>query len=181
MSAAGEAPVPVIGIGSPFGADRAGWEVVDLLAREGAAGLSPLRCASPAGELLGMLRGTDRAVLVDAVVSGAPPGTVGRWEGRGVLEPRSALSSHGLDVAAVLALGDALGELPATLVLYGIEVDPRTCAAGAPAVADLAMANRAVADRAVPHQAIAEAAARIRAEIDPAAARPPELTKESST
>jgi hydrogenase maturation protease len=150
------APVRVVGIGSAWGADRVGWDVAERLAAALPPDLEVARCDSPAA-LLGLLEGAQRAVLVDAVVTGAAPGTVGRWAGREVLEPRAAWSSHGLDVAGMLALGEALGALPAELVLYGIEVDPQACAPGQ--------------DAGALETSVAEAAARIRAEL--AAAQAP--------
>jgi hydrogenase maturation protease len=113
----------VIGVGSPFGDDTVGWAVLEALeAHPLPAGVELVRCGPPAAGLLGLLRGAREAVLVDAVDTGEPPGTLRCWEGAEVLEARSALSSHGLDLAAVLALGQALGELPSRLRLYGVAI-----------------------------------------------------------
>ena len=61
--------------------------------------------------------------LVDAISSGAPPGTVRRFNARCEPLPRAFfhLSSHGTSVADAVALGKALRRLPPRLVIYGIE------------------------------------------------------------
>jgi hydrogenase maturation protease len=66
---------------------------------------------------------SDRVVLVDAVRTGAPPGTVHRWDGEAVgrLEPRPEVSSHGLGLDTTVRLATALGRCPRRLQLLGIE------------------------------------------------------------
>ncbi len=124
----------MLGVGSPHGADRIGWEVVAALeAHHRAPALSGdellMRCIHT-GELAACLtQDFDRVVVIDAVHSGVAPGTVQRWE-----LPRDAaalgatqfgvLSTHGLGLLDALALARNLQCLPEPLVLYGIEVDP---------------------------------------------------------
>jgi hydrogenase maturation protease len=60
-------------------------------------------------------------VIVDAMVSGAPAGTV-RWLGVDELGvARASLSSHGVGLAEGLALAGRLGRLPARLRVIGVE------------------------------------------------------------
>ncbi len=130
----------VVGIGSPHGDDQAGWRVIDVL--EG-AGLPPHvgleRCPVPATRLLGLMAGVPRVLLVDAVESERPPGTLTTWQGSEIRQAGAGVSCHGLDLATVLALGETLGLLPAELTLLGIGVEPAACGAGSeplsPAVA----------------------------------------------
>ena len=122
-----DAAVRIVGLGSPHGDDRAGWEAVAALA---AASLPPrleLRtCATPATDLIPALRGATRAVLVDAV-AGAPTGTVLRG-GRGHLAAgRAALSSHGVTIDTLLDLAEVCGALPAELVWVGVTIDAKRC------------------------------------------------------
>lgn len=65
----------------------------------------------------------DRVVLVDAVRTGAPPGTVHRWTAPELLRPGSASGGdgHGLGLVATLALAQALGRLPGDVVVVGVE------------------------------------------------------------
>ena len=67
--------------------------------------------------------GCDRVVVVDAVVSGAPAGTVHRLDGRRLSEAgdfRSA-SSHALGLREAIQLAETLGRLPGKLDIIGIE------------------------------------------------------------
>jgi hydrogenase maturation protease len=62
-------------------------------------------------------------VLIDAVRSGAPPGTVHRID---LKETRPGFlksygSTHGLGIAEAVELARSLNRLPETLILYGIE------------------------------------------------------------
>lgn len=87
---------------------------------------SPLRVVELAGgatELLEAWAGEPAVVVVDAMASGAPPGTVRRFDA--VREPLPAApagaSTHGLGLAEAVGLARTLGRLPARLVLVGIE------------------------------------------------------------
>lgn len=75
--------------------------------------------------------GADSVFVVDAVRSGAPPGTVHRLEATDEPLPAtlSAASTHTLGVGEAIELARALGRLPARIVLYGIEAE--SIAAGA--------------------------------------------------
>ena len=63
-------------------------------------------------------------IVVDAVVSGGPPGAIYRFNAHGAGVPvqlSRSLSSHGWGVAEALALGNIFQELPPWLIIYGIE------------------------------------------------------------
>jgi len=72
-------------------------------------------------------RSNDDVILVDAVVTGVPAGTVHVWDSSlsGCDLPKAAgdaaVSSHGFDIAKAIELGRALGEFPNRLRVYGIE------------------------------------------------------------
>jgi hydrogenase maturation protease len=78
-------------------------------------------------DLMEVWSGRDTVVLVDAIRSGAPPGTVhvlplGGEHGRGdVGGSWDEGGTHALGVRSVVGLADALGLLPATLMLVGVE------------------------------------------------------------
>lgn len=63
------------------------------------------------------------AVVIDAAVSGAAPGTIHRSEIESGPLPRdlARCSSHGLGLAEAVELGKVLGRLPDRLVIYAIE------------------------------------------------------------
>ncbi|HTR25616.1 MAG TPA: hydrogenase maturation protease [Terriglobales bacterium] len=63
----------------------------------------------------------DDVILVDAVQTGAPAGTIHIWDGDIPRSAESAVSSHGFDISKALELARALHRLPASLRVYGIE------------------------------------------------------------
>lgn len=114
----------VIGIGNAIrGDDAAGLQA----ARE----LRPLVgrrvrvVESPGGvaELLDLWEGQGQVFLIDALQSGGLPGSWRRLTVGDQPLPASltATSTHGLSIASAVALGQALGRMPRSLVLYGIE------------------------------------------------------------
>ncbi len=75
-----------------------------------------------ASELLEAWRGADHVVVVDAVETGAPAGTVWRWEGWQTNFPtRRSTSTHGLGLSEAITLARVLDRLPHRLRIYGIE------------------------------------------------------------
>ena len=117
----------VLGIGSPFGDDRVGWEVIGRLREAGVAERFPAvrfeAVDRPGAMLLAELEGVDGAILVDAVEGGLAAGEVVRLVG-GEIEARAEtlLSSHGLGLGPALQMGRALGQLPDTLILHGVQL-----------------------------------------------------------
>jgi len=148
--------VCIIGLGSPHGDDQLGWELVRLLENEGVQSSveTPLRitaCATLGGEVLECWKGADLAIIVDAVRGALPPGTVRHI----ILHPQHDLSevdavrtltSHSIDLRALMDLAMALDEIPTRVVLIGVEVE--ACAPfesmSAPACAALPGLVRAV-------------------------------------
>ena len=67
--------------------------------------------------------GFDRVVLVDALVSGAPAGTVHRMDGRrfAASEAFRGFSSHALGLREAIRLAQALDRLPPEIEILGIE------------------------------------------------------------
>jgi hydrogenase maturation protease len=120
----------IIGIGSPFGEDQAGWDAVDALAEEAwvqarlAAGTLVLeKLDRPGMTLLDHLRGHAHVILIDAVLSAEHrPGTWLALQREELALLASPASSHGIGVAEALAMGEALGLLPETLEIRGVVV-----------------------------------------------------------
>jgi hydrogenase maturation protease len=101
--------------------------------------------------LLDMWREADVAVVIDAVSSGAEPGTVHRFDATSAPLParlRGSTSSHALGLAEAIELGRTLGRLPGRLVVYGIEGE--RFEAGTELTPAVAAAVEAVALEAVP-------------------------------
>jgi hydrogenase maturation protease len=114
----------VIGLGNEHrGDDRSGLEVARALRARLAGRARIEECTAGGIALLDLWRGVDRVLVVDAVRSGAPPGTVHRLEpsDASLLHLDSATSTHGFSLADALALAQGLDALPKHLVVYGIE------------------------------------------------------------
>lgn len=75
--------------------------------------------------LLDAWAGAAHAIVVDAATSGAPPGTIHRFDAAARPLPARALrsSTHAFGVADAVELARALGRLPDRLELYAIEGD----------------------------------------------------------
>jgi hydrogenase maturation protease len=102
----------VIGVGSPFGDDRVGWEVATALEAAPRPGVDTRACDRPGAALVALLAGVGHAVIVDAArAEGVPPGSL-RWLDEHELEAGHAVSSHGFGLGPALALARALGDAP---------------------------------------------------------------------
>ena len=121
-------PTVVIGVGNPMrGDDGVGPAVIDAL-RVAEDRLSPgvelVAVDGEATRVIELWRERRLAVVVDAVVSGAVPGTVHRFDRPAVDEIsswRAGTSSHAAGVAEAMVLGTALDRVPDRLVLLGVE------------------------------------------------------------
>jgi hydrogenase maturation protease len=101
-----------------------GDDAAGILAAERlrALGIRAEVCAGEPSELIAAWAGADDVIVIDAVVSGAPAGTVHEWNGQSPPSfATSAGSTHGLGVAHAIELARALDRLPSRLRVYGIE------------------------------------------------------------
>jgi hydrogenase maturation protease len=121
----------VVGLGrTDRGDDGAGPAVARaVVARLPAGGRVLVRAEEDPTALLDLWEGHDHVVLVDAVVTGEPAGTLHRllvgtdapplppdsWAGTG------RAGTHAFGLATAVELGRALGRLPARVVVIGIE------------------------------------------------------------
>ncbi len=121
----------IIGVGSPQGDDRLGWLAVENLANHAdlrALGdrLSLIALDRPGTALIAHWRGAHKVIVIDAVQSEAPTGTLHRI-GTDELAPcRTLASSHGFGLAETLRLADSLGVLPEDLVIFGVAIGDAT-------------------------------------------------------
>jgi hydrogenase maturation protease len=120
--------IKIIGIGSPMGLDRIGWDAVQGLEQRGLlqrfpdGGIELFNCDRPGSRLVTLLEDTPAAILIDALQGDTTPGEVHRFTPEDLSAYPGALSSHDVGMAQALALGAALGQLPSRLVIYGIEI-----------------------------------------------------------
>lgn len=118
----------IIGIGSPFGEDRAGWDAVDNFIKKDWSHQeqSPdvIKLDRPGVSLLDAMQAYDHVILIDAIISEKhTPGTVLKLEPDELQTTQSLQSSHGFGVAEALALGESLGSLPKELEIRGVVVE----------------------------------------------------------
>ena len=132
----------VIGVGNDLrGDDAAGWETVRRLAPSHSLVLHEHGGDAPG--LIGLWGPADDVVVVDAVVSSAPSGTIVEIDALAAPLPAdvSWATTHGAGVAEGIALARALGLLPRSLLVVGISA--KQFDLGAPMTADV---ERAVQD-----------------------------------
>ncbi len=116
--------VALIGVGNPWRRDDG---VAGVIVAAAGHRLPPavalVEADGEPSRLIDAWADADLAVVVDAVSSGATPGTIHVWRGVGEIA-RSAASTgtHALGLAEAIALGRALHRLPRTLVIVGVEV-----------------------------------------------------------
>lgn len=118
----------IIGCGNrERGDDATGILVAERLRQ---LGIQAEICSGQAADLIEAWAGADDVIVVDAVVTGAPVGTVRTWDARETpISGKSPPSTHGLGVAEAIEWARVLGRLPARLTIYGIEgqrFDPDT-------------------------------------------------------
>ena len=125
------AEVLVIGVGSPDrGDDGVGPVVAAEVARRSLPGVTVLAELTPL-DLLDAWAGARTVVLVDAVRTGDPPGTVTTLDATVTRLPVGvgASSTHGLGLADVIEMSRSLGRVPERLVVVGVEL--ADCSPGA--------------------------------------------------
>lgn len=114
--------IKVLGIGSPFGDDKVGWKVIDLLKKPTYNKLVIEKHDRPGIRLLDLMRGAHIVYLIDAVVTGAPLGTIYKLAKNEIKELKTVISSHDIGIAQALEIGEELGDLPQEIIFYGIEI-----------------------------------------------------------
>jgi hydrogenase maturation protease len=121
-----ETHVLVVGVGHPDrGDDAVGWLVAERLRSRlsDRDDVEVVQLTSDPAELLTLAAWNTAAhvVLVDAVVTGAPPGTVDViGDEQPLPSPRSS-GTHDLGLAAALQIARSLDRLPRDLTIVGVE------------------------------------------------------------
>lgn len=131
----------VVGIGNEDrGDDAAGLAVVRAMRPRLDPAVEVRECVGDLTELLDLWQGARLAIVVDAVRSGRPAGTILRQEvGPGEAPPTVApASTHTFSLAEAIGLAQVLERQPERWIVYGIEaadvgvghaMDPRVAAA----------------------------------------------------
>jgi hydrogenase maturation protease len=119
-------PALVIGVGNRYREDdAAGLIAASQLGREAGVPVELLDNAGDGTMLFDVWEQADTVVLIDAMRSGAPAGTVRRVDA-GTADgpaggPMLGASTHGINVAEAVALARTLRRLPRRLIVIGVE------------------------------------------------------------
>lgn len=117
--------IKVLGIGSPFGDDRLGWEVVNQLQQCAEIQALPIEIKTldrPGMRLLEEFQSFQTVLLIDALQSGAAVGSLHCLEKEALLNLPSPPSSHAIGIAEALKMAEAMEMLPENLLLFAIEI-----------------------------------------------------------
>jgi len=114
----------IVGIGSPYGDDQAGWRVVEQLQQTFTAIRNheiEIRLARTPGDLLNRVNRDQQLIICDACQGNKPTGTIEcwSWPTEGLTEVDWA-GTHDLGLYTVLKLLDKLERLPTKVTLWGI-------------------------------------------------------------
>ena len=122
--ALGRSRTLVIGLGNEYRRDDAVGLVVARRLREAAPeSVLVLEETGEGASLLESWQDADTVILIDAVQSGAAPGTVHRLDARAqpIAKKFFRFSTHAFGLAEAVELARALGRLPPRLTVYGVE------------------------------------------------------------
>jgi hydrogenase maturation protease len=114
----------IIGIGNEYRSDDAvGLVVARAIQARRLPQVSILEATGEGTALFEVWKEADNVILIDAVTSQAPAGTIHQLDAQaGPISPSFfALSTHAFGVAEAIELARILGNLPARLIVYGIE------------------------------------------------------------
>jgi hydrogenase maturation protease len=116
-------PAVVIGIGNSFRRDDGvGPAVAAAVGRAAAPDVHVTTDPGDPTAILDAWAGAHLAVIIDAaVLTPSTPGRIHRYA-MSQLPTARTVSSHGVNIVMVLALGEALGQLPEEAVLFAVEV-----------------------------------------------------------
>ena len=123
--------IAVIGIGSDYGDDRLGWDTLNELRKRYSEhpGIRLHRALRHSLDWIGQVKSMQTVFFIDAVVSGAKPGSlfhISLAEGLSHSETPSpwqpTYSSHAISVLAAIRLAQRVGELGQSVELFGMEI-----------------------------------------------------------
>jgi hydrogenase maturation protease len=125
MDTPGSPRLKVIGVGNEWrGDDAAGLLVVRRLQHDHLPQVEISESPGTGNAIQDAWQDAAGVIVVDAIVSGGPPGAIFRFDmcDPGATFPVShSSSSHGWGLSEALALGKVFQNLPPYLIIYGIE------------------------------------------------------------
>jgi hydrogenase maturation protease len=118
--------IRIIGLGNELrGDDAVGLMAARRIRQEVGDRVEVIEAEMAGVDLIELMKGTRSVLLIDAARSGQAPGTIHRLDASagpigGQIFPRS---SHALGTVDALELARAMRVLPATVIVYGVEVE----------------------------------------------------------
>ena len=117
----------VLGVGNPIlSDDGVGIHVARELKKLGLKGITVDELAASGLELLDVVRGYDKLVIIDAIqTKGGKPGQLHVLEERDFEKSIHGSSPHGINIATALALGRKLvpQDMPKEVIFFAIEAE----------------------------------------------------------
>ena len=114
----------IIGIGNPYrGDDAVGLRIAQDIKKKSPDHVNVIEQSGEGTSLMESWKDADTVILIDAVHSGAQPGTIHRFDVHTQTIPTKFFhySTHAFGVAEAIELARALKQLPQNLIVYGIE------------------------------------------------------------
>lgn len=112
----------IAGIGSPHGADRLGWAVIEALQERTLPGETRLLACRLPSELTPLLLEVPRAIVIDAMLGAGPAGTLHELSLADLPQSTLRLSSHGLGLVDAVLLAAVLGMPAGCLTVLAMDV-----------------------------------------------------------
>src|SRR3989339_518475 len=117
-------PILIIGVGNAYrGDDAVGLRIVQDIKKMSPDHVNVIEQSGDGISLMDSWKDSDAVILIDAVHSGAQPGTIHRFDVHTQTIPTKFFhySTHAFGVAEAIELARALKQLPKNLIVYGIE------------------------------------------------------------
>ncbi|MCR4321832.1 MAG: hydrogenase maturation protease [Candidatus Brocadiaceae bacterium] len=114
----------IIGIGNQYrGDDGVGLRIAQDIKKKSPDHVNVIEQSGDGISLMDSWKDSDAVILIDAVHSGAQPGTIHRFDVHTQTIPTKFFhySTHAFGVAEAIELARALKQLPQNLIVYGIE------------------------------------------------------------
>lgn len=117
-------PLKIVAIGSPFGDDQLGWEIAHRLTSHIPDAYPIVTLDRPGMTLISHFSDASVVLIIDAIQSDAPPGTIHWLSGEDIPKVhQQPSSSHDIGVKEIYQLSKTLSLLPNQLDVCGIECD----------------------------------------------------------
>jgi len=138
----------IVGVGNEYRRDDGvGLAVAARLQGRLPDGVKVVACEQEPSRLIDAWQDADTALVIDAVESGAEPGTLLRFDASELAIPARVFrsSTHAFGVGDATELARVLGKLPARIVVYGVEGVEFTAGEGLSTAVEAAVEQTAAA------------------------------------